>query len=128
MSTENIKKAFYERLEKAGMTPQEFVDSEDGMNLLKVAVLAKQARGGVMDAIRAYIDAAYRKSPDALLGAGAALGTLGGTAGGMGAAVLTAPTDRDIGNLQRQELISEYSDAINKLRDRIELNELRRAL
>lgn len=123
-----FKKRFYDKLEKTGMTVDEFTRTPEGVALLKCANAAtrlleeyassRQKQANIMKAVREQ----PLLSTLAALGAGGVLGV----GGGAGLSAMTGPSNVEVSNLQKKELAAEYADAITRLKDRMALNELRR--
>lgn len=125
------KRMFYSTLSRNNISPEEYLYTDQGLSLLKLAAnisrpVKNEKRASMWDLIEAVITKSMNpKDPMGKALSAAALGTLGGYGTGAVLGRLTSPTSTTIGNLQKKELISEYDTAIAELQNRLAARSIR---
>ena len=127
------KKSFYNTLKRNGISVEEYAASRQGMSFIKRAAVLRHFNRLDKSAAKApaaptgvggffYTMLRHFLEPDDAVGRVGAW-TLGGGIGGYGvgraAGALTSPSEAAVGNLQKQELITEYDAAIEEMNNRL---------
>ena len=122
-----VKKAFFRTLSRNGVSPDDYLSSDPGKELIKTAVHARELnsslekKGDVINnAFELLIRALKTNDPWAKAVAAGALGTATGYGGGKIFGFATSPSMSSVDNLRKKELIAEYDSAIDELNHRIE--------